>query len=164
MASPSESRRNNKYTSQGFLYQHWNKRGGFGSVPNEVIDGPDWISLSYSASKVLDILVRTYNGRNNGDLSATQSLMDKYGITSSATLVKALDELQSKGLIVKTQNGYRGSDGRRRPSLYALTWLPIDEIEQKKNEQWIPKIKGTRTAPRMDFTKPYAGGIKYEAA
>ncbi|WP_316677147.1 hypothetical protein [uncultured Tolumonas sp.] len=164
MASPSESRRKNKYTSQGFLIGHWGSRGGFGSIPAEVIDGPDWISLSFSASKILMVLVRMYRGWNNGDLSATQTLMDKYNVTSSATLSKALQELQDKGLIVKTQHGYRGSDGTRKPNLYALAWLPIDEIGHKNDGEWIPKIKGTRAALRMDFTKPYAGGINYEAA
>lgn len=164
MISPSESRRRKKHTSQGFLIGNWGSRGGFGSIPSAVIDGPDWISLSFSASKVLMILVRMYKGWNNGDLSATQSLMDKYNITSSANLSKALAELQEKGLIVRTQHGYRGSDGTRKPNLYALTWLPIDDIDQKVDGQWIPKIKGTRTALRMDFSKPYAGEIKYDTA
>lgn len=163
MASPSEKRRKNKHTSQGFLVGHWGCRGGFGSIPSEVIDGPDWISLKHSSGKVLMVLVRMYKGCNNGDISATQSIMDKYGITSSATLTQALKELQEKGLIVKTQSGYRGLDGTRKPNLYALTWLPIDDISQKHDGNWMPKIKGTRTTLRMDFTKPYAGEIKYEA-
>lgn len=163
MSSPSELRRKKKNTSQGFLTGYWGGNGGYGSIPAEVIDGPDWISLSFSASKVLMVLVRMYKGWNNGDLSATKTLMDKYNITSSATLAKSLQELQDKGLIVKTQHGYRGTDGTRKPCLYALAWLPIDEINQRVGSEWIPKIKGTSKPLRMDFAKPHSGVIKYEA-
>lgn len=164
MASKNQTRKRKKYTSGGFLSDYWGDRGGFSSIPTHVCDGPDWISLSFSASKILMIIARVYKGSNNGDLHATESSMAKYGITSSATLFKALSELQEKGLIVKTQQGYRDSNGKRKPNLYALTWLPVDEISQRSGDEWMPKIKGTTKPLRTDFSRQYDGSIKYEVA
>lgn len=164
MASKKQSENRKKYCSQGFLTNHWANRGGYGSIPCEVISGPDWICLSLAAVKVLFILVSQYKGHNNGDLCATESVMSKYGISSPNTINRSLKELVARGLIAKTQNGYRGSDGRRRPSLYAVTWLPVDSIEDQQAGEWIPKIKGTHGPLRMTFNTPYVGGIQYEAA
>ena len=143
MSSPSESRRRKRHTSQGFLTGYWGGRGGFCSIPAVVTDGPDWCSLSLAATKLLFVLARQYKGDNNGDLCATESVMSKHGIASSNTINRSLKELLEKGLIVKTQTGYRGADGTRKPNLYALAWLPVDDINQRVGSEWIPKIKGT---------------------
>ena len=164
MASKKQTENKKKYCSQGFLTNYWGSRGGYGSIPGEVIDGPDWCSLSLAASKVLFILVRQYKGSNNGDLCATESVMSKYGISSPNTINRSLKELLAKGLIAKTQHGYRGNDGKRRLSLYALTWLSVDSIEDKQAGEWIPKIKGTHSPLRMTFNTPYEGSIQYEPA
>lgn len=129
MVSRTESKRKNRYTSQGFLTGYWGTHGGYGGIPAKVIDGPDWCSLNGQTIKVLLILVRQYKGDNNGDLCATESIMNKYEMSSSNTLNRALTELVTRGLIVKTQSGYRGLDGTRKPNLYALAWLPIDTID-----------------------------------
>ena len=165
MASPSESRRRKKHTSQGFLVEYWGVKGVYCSIPSSVINGPDWCSLQHAATKLLFVIAAQYKGHNNGDLCATESIMSKHGISSPTTISRSLKELLEKGLIVKTQAGYRGADGTRKPNLYALTWIPIDNISQRvSGGDWMPKIKGTSRPLRMDFTKPYDGGIKYEAA
>lgn len=163
MTSPSELRRKKKHTSQGFLTGYWSSQGGFCSIPAAVIDGPDWCSLELAANKMLLVLAKQYKGSNNGDLCATKSIMSEYGLSSSNTIDRSLKQLVAKGLIIQTQAGYRGSDGTRKPNLYALTWLPVDEINQKKGEEWIPKIKGTSKALRTDFKSVYTGDIRYEA-
>ncbi len=164
MTSPSELRRKRKYTSQGFLTGHWGTRGGFCSIPQQVFSGPDVNALSHATFRVLMVLVRQYNGRNNGDLCATEKEMSAFGITSPDTINRAIKELLKRGLIVKTRHGgYSGKDGKRKPALYALTWLPVDDIDQCENGMWVSKIKGTRSALRMSFDTPFSGNIQYEA-
>ncbi len=164
MASPSELRRKNKHTSQGFLTGYWGKEGGFSSIPQQVLSGPDVRELSHAEFRVLMIIVSQYRGSNNGDLCATEKVMSAAGICSPDTINRAIKALLAKGLIVKTQNGgYSGKDGKRKPALYALSWLPIDSIDRLDNGSWVPKIKGTRIPLRTDFNQPFSGNISYEA-
>lgn len=164
MTSPSELRRKKKYTSQGFLTGHWGTRGGYCSIPQQVFSGPDVNALSHATFRALMVLVRQYNGRNNGDLCATEKEMSAFGITSPDTINRAIKELLKRGLIVKTRHGgYSGKDGKRKPALYALTWLPVDDIDQCANGMWVSKIKGTRSALRISFDTPFSGNIQYEA-
>lgn len=76
--------------------------------------------------KLLFQLYRQYNGKNNGDLSCTWSVMAKHGWRSPTTLNKARYGLIEKGWIEETRKGYTG-----RCSLYAVTWLAIDECKSK---------------------------------
>ena len=100
--------------------------GGFSMFLHVVEDHPDFLSLSGGALKVLHWLVRQYNGKNNGNLSATITQLKHRGIASTATLKKALDELQAKNLIVRTREGRFLNPGGRC-ALYAVTWFAIDE-------------------------------------
>ena len=164
MTSPSELRRKKKYTSLGFLTGHWGARGGYCSIPQQVFLGPDVNALSHATFRALMVLVRQYNGRNNGDLCATEKEMSAFGITSPDTINRAIKELLKRGLIVKTRHGgYSGKDGKRKPALYALTWLPVDDIDQCENGMWVSKIKGTRSALRMSLDTTFSGNIQYEA-
>jgi hypothetical protein len=78
--------------------------------------------LSHMAAHLLDNLVAQYNGSNNGDLTAAPKIMKLYGWTSQGSVYSALTELLALGFIEQTRQG-----GRNKCSLYALTWLPIDE-------------------------------------
>lgn len=101
--------------------------GGFSAIPHAVQDSANWCNASPNAIKLLIAIARAYNGKNNGDLCAAFSLMKKRGWSSQTTLDWGLKELQHYGLIQKTRQG----DLTKKPSLYALTWLPIDDIGQK---------------------------------
>ena len=79
----------------------------------------------YGCKLLLDLLA-SYNGLNNGDLSTSWTLMRPRGWRSKATLTKAIRELQSKEIIWLTRAG-----GRRSASLYALTFLNVDECRGK---------------------------------
>jgi len=100
--------------------------GGFSMFLHVVEDHPDFLSLSGSAIKVLHCLVRQYNGRNNGNLSATITQLKSRGIASTATLTKALNELLEKRLIIRTRDGRFINPGGRC-ALYAVTWYAIDD-------------------------------------
>ncbi|MDR2013687.1 MAG: hypothetical protein LBQ20_11800 [Rhodanobacter sp.] len=101
--------------------------GGFLAMPHSVMDSPNFKALSGSAVKVLLTIARQYNGRNNGDLGASFTVMRPCGIRSPVTLHHAIRELKHYGMIELTRQGGRCGE----PSLYALTWRVIDECKGK---------------------------------
>jgi hypothetical protein len=116
--------------------------GNFAALPHILMDHPDFKELSSCALRILLWLLRQYNGRNNGDLSATLSQVKRHGVKSSASLTKATAELQQRNLVVKTREGMFTNPGGRC-SLYALAWQPIDECRGRDLE-----ICATTTPPR----------------
>jgi hypothetical protein len=76
--------------------------------------------------KLLIELAGTYNGFNNGNLSAAFSTLRSRGWNSPGTLSDALKWLQAHGWIVRTRAG-----NKNRCALYAVTWWPIDECQGK---------------------------------
>jgi hypothetical protein len=102
--------------------------GRFAAIPQQM-----WLSearrtLPAYAVAVLMALTFQFTGSNNGDLALTWSIARRYGINSKQQFVSSLTTLQERGLIQKTRQGGKKPLG---PSLYALTWLPIDECEGK---------------------------------
>ena len=81
-------------------------------------------------------LFAQFKGSNNGDLAAAWKLMEKRGWRSKETLHRAKRELLEKGFIVTTRQG-----GRHVCSLFAVTWLAIDECSGKLD------VAPTRVAP-----------------
>jgi hypothetical protein len=78
-----------------------------------------------------------YRGNNNGDLCATLSVMQGRGWKSSDQLAKAKKELLEKDVIrIARQGGFP-----KKASLYALTWIPIDDCKGKLD------IEATLTSP-----------------
>ena len=95
--------------------------GGYAPLPFGVMDSEAYKGLSYCARSVLTIMLRQYNGRNNGHYQLTHTWLAKYGFTSRPMNVKAKKELIERGLIQQTRFGGM----RMGASLYAVTWLPI---------------------------------------
>lgn len=116
--------------------------GGFFALPKLLMEHSDFRELTPSALKVLMVLAGQYNGKNNGDLSATHSMMADWGGMAKATLAKALRELQERQLIEKTRQNRHGREGARC-ALYALTWQPIDECPGKDLDA-VPSIVASR--------------------
>lgn len=102
-------------------------------LPKALMAHPDFREISSSAQKVLMVLGYQFNGRNNGDLSATHIMLQDWGGMAKATLAASLRELQERNLIVKTRTNYKGRDGARC-ALYALTWAPVNECPGKMLE------------------------------
>ncbi|WP_051299727.1 hypothetical protein [Methylobacter luteus] len=94
--------------------------------------------LSHKAAHLLDNLISQFNGKNNGDLSAAPKTMRLYGWRSQGSIHSALTELLALGFIEQTRQG-----GRNQCSLYAVTWLPIDECNSKLD------VKPTRVASNL---------------
>lgn len=82
--------------------------------------------LSHKAAHLLDNLIAQYNGSNNGDLSAAPKITALYGWTSQGSVYSALVELLATGFIEQTRQG-----GKNECSLYAVTWLAIDDCDGK---------------------------------
>lgn len=111
--------------------------GQFAAFPHQMLNHPNFAALSPRAKALLFPLAAQYNGRNNGDLCASFTVMHPHNWTSKDQLGKALGELLEAGFLIKTRQG-------RRPnvaSLYALSWRPIDECGGKL------EVAATTTAP-----------------
>jgi hypothetical protein len=127
MTSPNERRR---------LVKGRQTTGSFLRLPHHVLQHETFKTLSTRATKLLIDIAAQYRGNNNGDLSATLSLMRDRGWNSSDQLDKAKKELIKRDVIQLTRQG-----GRNKCNLYALTWFPIDECKGKLD------IASTTTAP-----------------
>ncbi len=94
-------------------------------LPMDMIRSDQYATLSARAVKLMIDIGAQYNGTNNSDLDIVWARMSKRGWTSKDQLNKARDELVERGFIVRTcLPGWRGT---RSPTLYAITWQPIDD-------------------------------------
>lgn len=100
--------------------------GRFLMLKHHVLESKEFAALSPRALKLLIDIASKFNGRNNGDLSATFSELSKRGWKSSGTVDKAKKELLDRKWLILTRQG-----GRNRCSLFALSWLPVDECNGK---------------------------------
>lgn len=91
------------------------------------MDSENYQSLNGNALRLLLDLARQYNGRNNGDLCASRSVLKKRGWNSNNSIHRALVELETRGWIIGTKVGGLGMGC----SLYAITWFPIDPCNGK---------------------------------
>ena len=106
--------------------------GWFAGTPLEVIRSDAYKSLSGNAAKLLTILACFYNSTNNGNLAITQSILGEW--MTKNTMYSAKDELLLKGFIVTNAYGGRSAWGRKLPSLYGLTFYPMNELKEKDGE------------------------------
>lgn len=98
----------------------------FLSLPSNILRSEEWAALTPFEVKLLIDLAAQYNGKNNGDLGASWTVMKARGWRSPSTLNKALHGLVASGFIELTRQG-----GRHRCSLYAITWRGVDACDGK---------------------------------
>jgi hypothetical protein len=104
-------------------------QGHFAMIPRDMWLFEARLTLPHYAVILLIALAIQYNGRNNGDLALTWSIARRHGIHSKKQLVVGLRLLLDRGLIVQTREG-----SGIKPfgcALYAVTWLPIDDLVDK---------------------------------
>lgn len=106
----------------------------YAMIPVEVMASAAMLSLPNFARWVLMAIAAQYRGNNNGDLALTWKIARAFGIGSKEHLVQALAFLLERGLIVKTRQGGKRPLG---PTLYAITWKPIDDITDKSGNRKI---------------------------
>lgn len=113
-----------------------NKAARFAQVPRKVLADPDFIQLTHATRLVLVLLAGQFGGFNNGALGLSKSQAEALGV-SNKTLYRALDELEAIDVIRQTRAASRVPP---RPTMYALTWLAVDDTEHSRK---------TRTPARL---------------
>lgn len=106
--------------------------GRFARLPLTVLDQPAARTLSHAQFRILTLLAAQYHGSNNGALGLTRSQAAENGIGSDHTLYKALRTLEEHGLIDQT---YPASRVPPRPTMYALTWISVDDTSWSQSTQ-----------------------------
>ena len=101
-------------------------RGNFAHLPCDVLDSQAVATLSHAQFRVLVLMAAQFNGHNNGALGITAKQATDQGIASEHTFYGALRILEERDLIEKTHPASRVPP---RPSMYALTWRPLDQTK-----------------------------------
>jgi len=101
-------------------------------LPVRVLIAGAFKTLPVGYQRVLWILAAQYDGGNNGDLALTRKMAKHFGLNNERQRSHGLKELEVRGLIEKTRQGGLSYGGIRRPTLWALTWRPIDYSDGKK--------------------------------
>lgn len=130
-------------------------RGGHVRLYWTLIDSLAWRALSYSSQSVYIAMRRRLQSTNNGNISAALGDMKHYGITTSATLAKALRELQTVGLIAVTRQGGIAY-GRQVCSLYRFT----DEAVYELPKVGVKACQATDDWKRFEKLAEVKGAIK----
>lgn len=108
-------------------------------VTLSLLDSPAFIALDWSARALFLDLRHRMRGTNNGNISAALSELRHRGWNSSATLVKALRQLEAVGLLRKTRQTIGVVRGSKVCNLYRFT--DIEVYERAKLD--IPAMKAT---------------------
>lgn len=123
--------------------------GTFTRLPHAVQDSPNWALASGTAIKLLLDIARQYNGHNNGNLCASISVLRSRDWKSPAVLTWAKRELLHYGFIAETKIGGLGIG----PSLYAVTWHPIDDCKGKHHCASTTVASGEWKEPKPQFSR-----------
>lgn len=116
--------------------------GRYIAIPHSAMNHPDWLGLTPNAIKLLIELMKQYNSKNNGDLTAAWSFMKKRGFKSQTTLSAALKCLLLQNYITQTRDSQFRNPGKRC-ALYAVNWYPINECLGKNLN-----VNATASPPR----------------
>lgn len=108
--------------------KHTGRKGqaGYLHIPRDVLSSEAYQKLDGWSVKLLVDVAGQFCGNNNGDLTASWSVLKSKGWRSKGTLHKALENLLEAGLLEQSRQG-----GRNKCSLYAVTWRQIDECKGK---------------------------------
>ncbi|MDA9920138.1 hypothetical protein N9D87_01570 [bacterium] len=109
--------------------QKWSKTQFMG-VPMNVLRSLAYIKLSNSAARLFFDIYGQFTGNNNGDFTASFSVMKRFGWRSKNTLSSALRELLESELVIETRQGIFNST-HSQCALYAVTFKPIDWCKGK---------------------------------
>ncbi|MDE2421633.1 MAG: MarR family transcriptional regulator [Gammaproteobacteria bacterium] len=120
--------------------------GTFVALPTVILTSDNYRTLSPVANKLFSCLLSQLTfgeggAKNNGDLCASFSIANKWGIGSKTTLNKAIKELLERGWIERTRTVVFTTGERNKPNLYAFTYLAIDECGGKCTATRAPSSK-----------------------
>lgn len=112
--------------------------GSYVAMPHAILESREWAALTAFEVKLLLDVYGQFNGKNNGALSASWTLMRPRGWRSQDTLNHALRGLLEKGFLMKTRQG-----GKHRCSFFAVTWREIHECDGKHDMRPTTAAPGT---------------------
>jgi len=127
-------------------------KADFAGIPRYVIRCEAYKSLNGNAVKLLTHLAYQFKGKNNGDLLITHSLLKEY-FKSNQTMYRARDELERKGFIAINVYGGMSYGGYKAPTLYALTWPPINDFIGLEKNLHLYSHLAINTEPLKYFLK-----------
>lgn len=137
-ATAERMRANKKGKRSGKLLKYEFSGSPFTAFRRDLANSPEYDSLSGYAVKIFNALLGKYDGSNNGDLSLPYPEIQSRFKFAKPTISKALKELEDKGFIVKTRQGYKSVC-----NLYLLTCFKKNEIKflnqkatSKANDEW----------------------------
>lgn len=141
----------------------------FAGIPFSVLESANYRNLTaYGKALLLDIRAQ-YRGFNNGNLDATWSRLRKQNCwRSKQTVNHAIQELIYYGFIICVRKGKR-IGGTHYPSLYALTWEPIDDLPKQgvratmtagnqwrePRERWVPRKRESKREDKSQQREEY---------
>ena len=111
--------------------------GAFVKLPRELLESDAWRSLGINARRFIDFLMLEHmrqGGKRNGFLLAPRRQLMEFGI-GAHFVSDAIDEVDRLGLV----DCRRGLG--RRPSIYALTWLPLADGSEPSNGWRVASAK-----------------------
>lgn len=119
--------------------------GAFVALPCRVLDSENFKKLTGKGLKLLldlcsQLRFKRGGAINNGDLTAAMTILCDRGWNSNESLDYAIKELLHYGFISVTRKGYK-----KVCSLYAVTWLAIDDCNGKLD------VKPTRKSSNEYF-------------
>lgn len=129
----------------------------FTAIPSNFLRSDALKELSGTASKLLLEFLRQLGKNNNGDLQASWQVLKDRGWNSKSTLHKAITELRKAGIITQTRQG-----GRNRCSLYALTFVAIDDCKGKHDARPSRRPLGLWHEERKEYRDIIAKPSKEE--
>lgn len=113
-------------------------------VSLDMVGSEGWRSLTISGRRLLDFLMvehMQHGGKENGRLLAPRRQLEAFGI-SSHLVSAAIGDVDDRGFVdVKRGEG-------RRPSTYALTWLPLHDGTEPSN-RWRSVATANQQSQRM---------------
>lgn len=98
-------------------------------LTREMLESEAWRGLSNAARHVIYRIAiehMHHGGQENGRLPVTYADFVAYGVPKNM-VAGAIREATELGFIAVTERGAGGNREFRRPSLYALAWLPMDD-------------------------------------
>ncbi|HMM76151.1 MAG TPA: hypothetical protein PJ986_10615 [Gammaproteobacteria bacterium] len=123
-------------------------------IYKEVYKSRAFRTLPPVAMKLLLLIWSQHNGKNNGSLIASFSLLREDGFTNERVLAGALRTLVERGFLEVTRPAVRGKNGTS--ARYAITLAPIDEPQNDVPHNAVP-TKEASHAWRV-WERDHAGG------
>lgn len=104
-----------------------------------IVNSPAWLALPFSTRALYIQLRIKLKGSNNGNIDATAATLKHSGFRSSATIARALRELETVGLMAKTRQGGIAAGGKVC-NLFRFTDKPCWEFPKLG----LPACKATK--------------------